>query len=623
VAALTEEEKATVVGAAGALRALRERLKALPPDAADFGEKIKQGSVALENFRDHLAQAVSRSPVLAAAMDAVGKSVLGAFGPGQQGVVTATVHIIEQFAVVAARVAEGIVIGAGVMVQAWYIVKTVLLGIETVVAGVVAANVMAIAGVIDLAAKVPGVGDKLLGVKLAADNLRDSMKGATGSLADQTAEAAKGAAGHSELQAQLEKVAGVVANVGDAMEAASGQTVKLGDTFPPIVPKVKTVTGAIKDHAKEIADTLRKLSQDIALDQKEGLEKRLLALENEKQNEIAKAKELTGGVGTAYAQMVTLIEQRTAQRVAIERAAGDEIKQHELQLQQEHDLSLATGTQRQLMEIQIKEQAELQSIERLRLTRAADFEQMSALIHQKFADATAVITGHYATVEQLAQAAGVKTRAQLDESLAKAKDDYRQMQESHAFSQDAMKQKREEIAKAEEELDGHVRLNAQEQWKLIGQSVSTILSSIFGRSKALAIATAIIDTIASAVAAFKHAGGWPLGAVAAAASLAYGYAQVQQIRNQNAPSGGFATGTPGLDFMNFGSATSTVLHGSEAVIPRGGGHVLAGEIASGLGRGQAADPGMLDELRAMRGDLSELPRRFARSMRDTMLLAMV
>jgi hypothetical protein len=44
----------------------------------------------------------------------------------------------------------------------------------------------------------------------------------------------------------------------------------------------------------------------------------------------------------------------------------------------------------------------------------------------------------------------------------------------------------------------------------------------------------------------------------------------------------FNVGTPALDFMNFGKRTPAELHGEEAVIPRGGGHRLAGEIARGL-----------------------------------------
>lgn len=42
-------------------------------------------------------------------------------------------------------------------------------------------------------------------------------------------------------------------------------------------------------------------------------------------------------------------------------------------------------------------------------------------------------------------------------------------------------------------------------------------------------------------------------------------------------------GTPGFDFASFGGETGAMLHGDEAVIPRGGGHELAAEIAAAMG----------------------------------------
>lgn len=43
-------------------------------------------------------------------------------------------------------------------------------------------------------------------------------------------------------------------------------------------------------------------------------------------------------------------------------------------------------------------------------------------------------------------------------------------------------------------------------------------------------------------------------------------------------------GTPNLDFASFNKAGQSILaHGDEAIIPRGSGHELAGEIATALG----------------------------------------
>ena len=54
-------------------------------------------------------------------------------------------------------------------------------------------------------------------------------------------------------------------------------------------------------------------------------------------------------------------------------------------------------------------------------------------------------------------------------------------------------------------------------------------------------------------------------------------ANVAKISSQT-----FRAGTSRLDFENFGAQSSAVLHGPEAVIPKGGGHLLAGEIAAAM-----------------------------------------
>jgi hypothetical protein len=48
---------------------------------------------------------------------------------------------------------------------------------------------------------------------------------------------------------------------------------------------------------------------------------------------------------------------------------------------------------------------------------------------------------------------------------------------------------------------------------------------------------------------------------------------------------GFAVGTSGYDFQPFGSESLVKVHNDEAIIPKGGGHLLANEIADAMGRG--------------------------------------
>lgn len=69
------------------------------------------------------------------------------------------------------------------------------------------------------------------------------------------------------------------------------------------------------------------------------------------------------------------------------------------------------------------------------------------------------------------------------------------------------------------------------------QQVAGIASTLFGKNKSVAVAAAIVDTIAASVKAFNEGGGWPYGLIPMAITLATGYARVQEIRQQE-PEGG-------------------------------------------------------------------------------------
>lgn len=92
----------------------------------------------------------------------------------------------------------------------------------------------------------------------------------------------------------------------------------------------------------------------------------------------------------------------------------------------------------------------------------------------------------------------------------------------------------------------------------------------------------------------------------------------------------FARGTKHSTwFRNFGSGTRAILHGDEAVVPRGmvgefmrdvGGDVAPGSAAH-AGTAAFEAPGAIDELRALRSDMMALPQQLARAVRDAILVA--
>jgi hypothetical protein len=138
------------------------------------------------------------------------------------------------------------------------------------------------------------------------------------------------------------------------------------------------------------------------------------------------------------------------------------------------------------------------------------------------------------------------------------------------------------------------------------QSIAGVLGALFAKNKTVAVASAIVDTIAASVAAFRNAGGWPAGVAPMLLTLAQGYARVAQIRSVNANS----------DSAGGGSATSSIHGSGDPTAGRGfddpvndraayfGGRRWGGDAADNFTRGatDAIGRGWRDMM--LRGDLS-------------------
>ena len=183
---------------------------------------------------------------------------------------------------------------------------------------------------------------------------------------------------------------------------------------------------------------------------------------------------------------------------------------------------------------------------------------------------------------------GVKTRSELEATLATALAAFEKMKTSGEAVPKA-------IAVAEQELADLRALLADENVKIqistgeaIQMAALSSLSAFGSRFKAAAIAEAMINTFLGISRAFKDYI-FPASAIIAASVAAIGFANVAKITGI----GGFREGTRDLDFQDFGRETFIPVHGREAIIPQGGGHELAREIAAGLsgGGGGSGDVG--------------------------------
>jgi hypothetical protein len=284
------------------------------------------------------------------------------------------------------------------------------------------------------------------------------------------------------------------------------------------------------------------------------------------------------------------------------------------ELEQEMTLANLTGVQLRLAEIERARTTELASLAVLMSTHKAEYEQLVALVNAKYKQMTDTATGANRTIVDRAKDAGYATRAELEETAATAKRTYEEMLASGLFTIDELNRAHLAAEQAKATASGKRKDHEISAAETVLDSTVSIMNELGKKHKAAAIAGAIISTY-MAIAKSLAANPWPFNLVAAAAAGIAGWAQVNAIRNSDP---GFKSGTPGLDFMDFGQASQTVLHGQEAVIPRGGGHQLAGEIARSL-HGEMGGAGLMAEVQGLRSEMrgvrDDLNRRLVEAFR--------
>ncbi|MDP1568960.1 MAG: hypothetical protein Q8L86_03065 [Vicinamibacterales bacterium] len=156
----------------------------------------------------------------------------------------------------------------------------------------------------------------------------------------------------------------------------------------------------------------------------------------------------------------------------------------------------------------------------------------------------------YRTGVELAADAGFKTRAELQATADHLFALHAQMAESGEFTSAQITEAWQNAEAARRAAMGQTQRAGEDARQQLLSSTSSLLGQLGAKYKAAAIAGAIISTY-QAVAKSMASLPWPANLISAAGALAAGGEQA-------------------------------VVHGDEAIIPRGGGHQLAGEIAAGL-----------------------------------------
>lgn len=233
--------------------AVMKLLKAAVKDAGDqerdFGEEFEAAGAFIQNSIDDLASAVASSKVFEAGFKAVEKALSSAFGGDNQDAIKKIVTFLENGAITIVDFGQAAITGARVVEGAFNGIKTVILGVLTVAAGVADGLVESLTVAAEAGQKLHLVPD---GAVEYLKDTRTELRAMTVDLAAQTAEAAKGVVGHTEFDKTLDGLSQTLTDVETAMGAAQKATASASAT-----------QGDAKKSADDLAAANGKLSQSM------------------------------------------------------------------------------------------------------------------------------------------------------------------------------------------------------------------------------------------------------------------------------------------------------------------------------------------------------------------------
>lgn len=614
--ALTDGEKKLAFYEA-AMKAAEEKVATMGEVQLTLADRVLIAKNQWEGFSGALGMAINNSPVLQAGMEAIGNSLTNAFGPDKEKNIAMIVKIVGDVGITIVKLASVAVEGARYITLAWDGLKMAFNAFAFVITTVLAGATDAIATLLETASKIPGVGGVFKGFGESVRDANVQIAAMRDSFAGQAMSAVDGAA---KTNAAFDSVQATLSSVEAAMVAAQSATTTAATATSTALQAAADVNGETTartaEQAKAIADMQRNLQNELSLIGKQGLDRRLIELKIAHDAEVLQIQSLKSIKATELAAMLAQSETAYAAEVAAAKLAGDTIKNDTMALQQEVLLMRKTGLDRELAEIEIKKQRELESIASLKEAYSTEYEERAALIAEKYAIMTGEAQKHFAAERSGATTSGMTYRQEIQKSYQTMLQTLNAMRQANLITQqqfvDAQRQANEEKKKLLDEEKEYSLSSGQ----ALAEGSLAILSALGEKSKAAALASAIISTY-QAVAKALSAAPWPANLPLAAGALAAGLAQVNKIRSQKAS--GFREGTRNLDFQSFGPMSMEALHGDEAVIPRGGGHLLAGEIADAMPGGSN---GMsLQVLERIAAGIDTLPAAMTRSFRVGMQMA--
>jgi hypothetical protein len=606
---LTKHQKAAA-GAEAILAALRDRFKDTAP--ADFGELVGRITAQVTNFTDSLSVGVARSPVLTSGLKAAGDAIEKCFGAKGQGAISDVVGLIQQAAIWTTKLASVALTAADLLHTGFYAAQVAVHALVGGLVDGVSSAFKFFAGIADSASILPVVGDKM---KDLANGLRggamtaDLMSKGFEQLQLRAMDSADATGrGYGKVKAVIDAAHDAMVKASTAQDGATEAVKRHG------AATAEVATAATADLQK-IAEAHQKLEDDISLIGTVGIERRMLENEIAQQRELDNLSKLKGLSVDQYDEMANLISEKYTKIAAGAKLGADQIRDTTKKLTEDIALARTTGLEQELMQIEFARQTELDGLANLAANYGAQYTAIVALVNEKYAQMAAAAQGQGLTVQQMAGAAGFKSRDELNQTAETAEATYQQMLASGQYTDDELAKAKEKSEEAQRAAMGETVKYAYSAGAALLTGASQVLSVLGQKNKTAAIAGAIIDTY-MAVAKSIASAPWPFSLALAAGALAAGMANVSKIKS--APSGGYEVGTPGTHFLDFGRGTSTTLHGQEAVVTKSQGESLAGmlmdAVEGGGGRSEAIHVHVhIDGREAAQAIVPHIPRVLARA----------
>jgi hypothetical protein len=204
-----------------AMDAAKAKVETLGGVQLTLADQVTRASNVFKNFTDALGVAIARSPVLNAALGGMADGMTKAFGGNQVKMVQDLIGYVNNFGIKLVDVAQLGLSAASVMGKGWAVLQLAFSATASIITSVGLAFANLVAGAAELATKIPGLGDKFLGVAASARSMANFMGGVQKSFHDQATEALESIKGHSAFQSTLDRVSSSLSSMRTAMVAAS------------------------------------------------------------------------------------------------------------------------------------------------------------------------------------------------------------------------------------------------------------------------------------------------------------------------------------------------------------------------------------------------------------------